>query len=89
MKSEMRACYLTNRRIDEKRNESGNHRVSNWTSRVRIMAKFSSGDPMWALEQCCMARRKARVLVSLVAVLARGWRSRAVLGHDAKGLLVA
>ena len=37
---ETRAYYLMNRRIDEKRNKSGNHQVSNWMSRVRIMAKF-------------------------------------------------
>ena len=40
-KLETRACYLTIRRIDEKRNESGNH----WVGTVKL--GFRRGNTAW------------------------------------------
>ena len=51
-KLETMACYLTNRRIDEKRNESRNHWIGNLTSRVRVaaMRRGSAAEKMQGME---------------------------------------
>ena len=47
----MRACYLTNRRINEKRNESGNHRIDN--ARLGLGLQQFGVDQPWR----CNARK--------------------------------
>ena len=54
---ESRACYLTNWRIDEKRNDTRGT-IRNPRVRVRWSTWIGHGDPMWAQEMLMMAAGK-------------------------------
>ena len=79
VKLESRACYLMNRRIDEKRNESGNHRIGN----CRLGLQQCGVDQwLWFWQGSSGARARARVLQWGVQRLAGMGMQHCYGGHD-------